>query len=66
MCQKHEWLQVQVMTDTEVESSPPGAVPTSDEYLGCFSDMVGDRVLATVTSDDAMTLEVSLFFRTAS
>lgn len=46
------------MTDTDVESSPPGAVPTGDEYVGCFSDMVGDRVLTTVTSDEAMTLEV--------
>lgn len=54
--------QVQLMTDAVVESPPPGAVPTSDDYVGCFSDMVGDRVLTTVTSNDAMTLGVSSFF----
>lgn len=54
------------MTAAEVESSPPGAVPTSDEYVGCFSDTIADRVLTTVTSNDAMTLEVSTcsFLRT--
>lgn len=52
------------MTDTEVEVAAPSPVPTSNEYVGCFSDMVGDRVLTTVTTNEAMTLEVSILFRT--
>lgn len=47
------------MTQSEVEVFPPGPAPTSDEYLGCFNDMVADRVLTTVVTDKAMTLEVS-------
>lgn len=51
------------MTDTAVEVSSPGPEPTSDDYVGCFSDMVGDRVLTTVTTDDALTPAVSVFSR---
>lgn len=48
------------MTDSVAEVFPPSAAPTSDEYVGCFNDMVADRVLTTVMTDDAMTLEVTL------
>lgn len=48
------------MTESEVEVFPPGPAQTSEDYLGCFNDMVGDRVLTTVSSDEAMTLEVSV------
>ena len=54
------------MTDTEIEVADPSPVPTSDEYVGCFSDLVGDRVLTTVTTGEAMTLEVIILCRIAS
>lgn len=48
------------MTEGEPEVFTPGPVPTSEDYLGCFNDMVADRVLTTVVTDAAMTLEVSV------
>ena len=47
------------MTDSVAEVFPTSAVPTDVEYVGCFNDMVADRVLTTVMTDDAMTLEVT-------
>lgn len=54
------------MTNAEVVSFSRGPVPTSDDNIGCFSDVVGDRVLATVTTDNAMTVEVSVYPKPAS
>lgn len=48
---------VQLMAEGEPEVFPPGLAPTSEDYLGCFNDDVTDRVLTTVVTDDAMTLE---------
>lgn len=48
------------MTDAVSEEVASAPVPTSDEYVGCFTDMIGDRVLTTVSTDDgAMTTTVS-------
>ena len=47
------------MTSYEVDVSSP--VPDSDDYIGCYNDMLGDRVLTTVITDDAMTSAVSYF-----
>lgn len=49
------------MTDTLVEVSPLTLIPDGDEYVGCFNDVVGDRVLTTVSTYDDLTLEVSIF-----
>lgn len=49
------------MTDAVAEVFPPSPVPTDDEYVGCFQDMVADRVLTTVMTDDAMSIEVTSF-----
>lgn len=58
--------QVQLMAEGEPEVFPPGLAPTSEDYLGCFNDDVTDRVLTTVVTDDAMTLEVSASARVVS
>lgn len=47
------------MKHAEVEVFPAVPAPTSDDYVGCFDDRLGDRVLSTVETDDALTLEVS-------
>lgn len=46
------------MVETDLEVSPPSPAPTSDSYVGCFNDMIADRVMASVTVDDALTPEV--------
>lgn len=48
------------MTDTEVAEVSSSPAPSSEDYIGCFSDMVGDRLLTTVTTDDALTPDVSV------
>ena len=55
--------QVQFMTDTEVEVFPPSPAPSSDDYVGCYNDMVGDRLLTTVDTYDALTPAVSVTSR---
>lgn len=62
-CIQRKRPQVKVMTDSEVEVSLPSPAPTSDDYVGCFSDMVGDRVLTIVATDDALIPAVSVFSR---
>eukprot|EP00904_Undaria_pinnatifida_P011612 jgi/Undpi1/7581/HiC_scaffold_23.g10054.m1 len=57
--EENVWLSitgVQLMTSYEVDVSSP--VPDSDDYIGCYNDMLGDRVLTTVITDDAMTSAV--------
>eukprot|EP00904_Undaria_pinnatifida_P011685 jgi/Undpi1/7647/HiC_scaffold_23.g10120.m1 len=52
------WLSitgVQLMTDYDADVSSPGVVPTSGDYVGCYNDLVGDRILTTVFTDDALT-----------
>lgn len=52
------------MTGYDADVSSPGAVPTSDDYVGCYNDLVADRVLTNVMTDDALTPAVSvLLFR---
>ena len=58
--------QVQFMTDTEVEVFPPSPAPSSDDYVGCYNDMVGDRLLTTVDTYDALTPAVSVTSRATS
>lgn len=48
------------MTDFDADVSSSGLVPTSDDYVGCYNDLVADRVLTTVTTDDALTPAVSM------
>ena len=48
------------MTDFDADVSSTSAVPTSDDYVGCFNDLIADRVLTTVTTDDALTPAVSV------
>lgn len=43
------------------EVFPPSPAPSGEDYVACFNDMVGGRLLTTVSRDDAMTLEVSVF-----
>ena len=52
--------QVQLMTDYDADVSSPGVVPTSGDYVGCYNDLVGDRILSTVLTDDALTPAVSI------
>lgn len=52
-------IQVQIMVESSVEEVESPAEPEDDDYVGCFSDMVGDRILFTVETDAAMTIEVS-------
>ena len=54
------------MTDSEVEEFPPSPAPSSDDYVGCFNDLVGDRVLTTVDTYDTLTPAVSETSRTAT
>lgn len=53
-CSTHfDRSQVRVMTDAVVGQLPSSPhVPTSDEYIGCFTDLIADRVLTTVSTDD--------------
>lgn len=48
------------MVDYELEESPPSPAPTDDDYVGCFTDMVSDRVLTIVMTNEDLTPEVSL------
>lgn len=48
------------MVDHELEESPPSPAPTGDDYVGCFTDMVSDRVLTIVMTNEDLTPEVSL------
>ena len=45
------------MTESEVVTSPP-VQPTDAEYLGCYADMVSDRVMPTVLTTTDLTPEV--------
>lgn len=47
------------MTDYDADASAPGLFPTSEDYVGCFNDLVADRVLTTVITDDFLTPAVS-------
>lgn len=46
------------MVDYELEESLPSPVPKGDDYVGCFRGMIGDRVLFSATTNDALILEV--------
>lgn len=48
------------MTDYGLEVSPPSHSPTGDGFLGCYNDMVGDRVLTSVTTNEDLTPQVSV------
>lgn len=48
------------MVESELEVSPPSPAPTGDNYVGCFNDMVSDRVMTIVISSEDLTVEVSL------
>ena len=54
------------MPDSEVEVFPPSPAPSSDDYIGCYNDMISDRLLTTVDTDDALTPAVSVTSRAAS
>ena len=47
------------MTAYDADESLTGVVPTSGDYVGCYNDLVGDRVLTTVSTDDAITPAMS-------
>lgn len=51
-------LQVKFMAESALEESPSSPAPTDPDYVGCFSDTVGDRLLFTVEIDQALTPEV--------
>lgn len=57
--------QVQLMVDSEVEVSAPSPAPTGDDYVGCFSDMVSDRVMTSVLTSDDLTPEVKRYYNTS-
>lgn len=46
------------MVDHELGESPPSPAPTGDDYVGCFNDMISDRVLAIVMTNEDLTPEV--------
>lgn len=48
------------MTDYDVDVSMTTAAPTGDDYVGCYNDLVADRVLTNVITDDALTPDVRL------
>lgn len=53
------------MIDSEVEVSPPSPAPTAEDYVGCFRDTVGDRVMTSVMTSDDLTAEVQRFCSTS-
>lgn len=47
------------MVESSVEEVEPPAEPEDDDYVGCFLDTISDRIMFTVETDAAMTIEVS-------
>lgn len=43
------------MANNDFEVSPPG-----DDYVGCYSDVVGDRVLTSVVTSEDLTPQVRI------
>ena len=50
-------LQIQLMTESEVVTSTP-IEPTDPGYIGCYADMISDRIMATAVTMTNLTPKV--------
>lgn len=51
--------QIDVMVEYDLAVSPPSPAPTDASYVGCFNDMIDDRIMSTVLIMEDLTPEVT-------